>query len=178
MGQPKALLKLGEYTFLENILRAIAQSSVSHTAVVLGHHREAIERTVPLNNAIFNPDYESGMITSIKAGIFSLPQGSDGALLFLVDHPVIDVATINELIRRFEAGRIILPTYQGRRGHPVLFAREVLDEILALPISVGANIVVRRDPSRVIEVAVTDRGVILDVDTPEQFEELRRGDVS
>ena len=170
MGQAKSLLRFRGRTFLEHILDAIRQTSVAYTAVVVGHHRKAIEESVEIEHIVYNPDYELGMITSIQAGIRALPNGIDGALLFLVDHPAVEPDIVHELIRRFAAGHIILPVYQGRRGHPVLFSRESLDEILALPLSSGANIVVRRDPSRIVEVPVNSPGVTIDIDTPEQFE--------
>ena len=73
MGRPKALLPFGQRTFLENILAAIDASSVKDVVVVLGHHREAIESLVRIENSVFNPDYEKGMITSLQAGIRALP---------------------------------------------------------------------------------------------------------
>jgi molybdenum cofactor cytidylyltransferase len=67
----------------------------------------------------------------------------------------------------------VLPGVHGRRGHPVLFSREVLDEILGLPHSLGVNTVVRRDPHRIREVGVEDSGVTIDIDTPDDFERWR-----
>ena len=174
MGRPKALLQLHGRTFLEHILDAISTSSVAETVVVAGHHRneidEHVSRRVPV---IFNPDYERGMITSFQAGIRSLSDGVSGALLFLVDHPLVDSSTIQTLIANFSPNRIVLPVFEGRRGHPVLFAVEVLREVLALPASEGANIVVRRDPNRIVHVPVTSPGILVDVDTPEDFQKLQ-----
>src|SRR5215475_16114016 len=147
MGQAKALLPIRGRTFLESILTAIRESAVTDSVVVLGHHREQIQAALQLDHAVFNPDYEKGMITSIQTGIRALPASAQGALLFLVDHPVVQVTTIDLLIEKFEPNRIVLPTFEGRRGHPVLFARSILDEIMELPASSGANLVVRRDPS-------------------------------
>ena len=93
-------------------------------------------------------------------------------MLFLVDHPVVDVPTLEALIMNLAPNRIVLPTFEGRRGHPVLFAPDVLEEILELPASQGANIVVRKDPGRIREVPVNAPGVLVDIDTPEQFEKL------
>jgi len=172
MGRPKALLKIHGQTFLENILNAISYSKADHSVVVLGHHRDEIVESLRLQNPVFNPVYEQGMITSIKAGIQALHPGMDGALLFLVDHPVIVAETIDALIDSFIPGRITLPKFEGRRGHPVLFARNVLEEILALPTTTGANAVLWKDPARVQEIAVKDRGVIIDIDTPEDYQQL------
>ena len=172
MGTPKALLPIGGRTFLENILDVISRSSIQHTVVVAGHHREEIERSVRLPRVVFNPDYELGMITSFQAGIRALPAEASGALLFLVDHPLVDSETIELLIANLAPNRIVVPVFEGRRGHPVLFASGVLQEVLALPASQGANIVVRKDASRVLEVTVNAPGVLVDVDTPEDFEKL------
>jgi len=174
MGKPKALLPILGRTFLENILATIAETSIEQTVVVLGHHRKEIESAVPLKAAIYNPDYEKGMITSFQAGIRALSWDSAGAFLFLVDHPLTDRVTIEAMIMQLAPNRIVLPTFEGRRGHPVLFSSEILEEILALPSSQGANIVVRKNSERIVEVPVNAPGILVDVDTPEQFEKLRR----
>jgi len=172
MGRPKALLPFRGRTFLENILDVISRSSISHTVVVVGHHRDEIQGRVALPSVVFNPDYEQGMITSFQAGIRAIPPNTIGSFLFLVDHPVIEAATIEALISALAPNRVVLPVHQGRRGHPVLFASELLQEVLALPPSQGANIIIRKDPNRIIEVPVNAPGILVDVDTPEQFRKL------
>jgi molybdenum cofactor cytidylyltransferase len=174
MGRPKALLPFRGRTFLENILDAISESGIQHTVVVVGHHRDEIEQSVtsPMR-IVFNPDYELGMITSMQAAIRAMPTETSGALLCLVDHPVVDPQTIKSLIAHLEPNRIVVPVFAGRRGHPVLFASSVLQEILALGPSQGANIVVRKDPQRVVEVSVRSAGILVDVDTPEDFQRLQ-----
>jgi molybdenum cofactor cytidylyltransferase len=174
MGAPKALLRFRGKTFLDHILDAISSSAVDRTIVVVGHHRREIESHVrPDVGLVFNPDYEHGMVTSFQAGIRALPPGVDGALLFLVDHPIVDLATIESLLPHTGLNRIVLPVFEGRRGHPVFFGRAVLDEIIALSPDQGANIVVRRDPSRVIEVPASSSGILADIDTPEDFQNLQ-----
>src|SRR5262249_26319181 len=174
MGRPKALLPLRGRTFLDNILQAISGTSAEDTIVVVGHHRDEIERhvTMPIRT-VFNPDYEQGMITSLQAGIRSLPSGTDGALLFLVDHPLVDSESIRLLMASAAPDRIVVPTFKGRKGHPVLFGATILQEVLALSASEGANIVVRRDPGRIVQVSVNSPGVLVDVDTPEDFRQLQ-----
>src|SRR5262245_11375230 len=172
MGRPKALLEFRGKTFLDHILAAISQSPIGHIAVVTGHHREAIEKAAALPGAVFNANYAQGMITSVQTGIRALPKTVSGAALFLVDHPLIRPATIRQLVDHLEPGSIALPVHAGRRGHPVLFAVELFDEILSLTVNEGLNVVVRRDARRIIEVRVDDPGVLRDVDTPEEFEAL------
>jgi len=174
MGSPKALLPISGRTFLENVLDAISRTSIEQIIVVVGHHQKEIEASMRLPLVVFNPDYEKGMITSFQAGIRALSWDVSGAFLFLVDHPLVEAATIEAMIMNLAPNRIILPTFQGRRGHPVLFSSDVLEEILALPSTEGANIVVRKDPGRIVEVPVNAPGILVDIDTPEQFEQLRR----
>src|SRR2546428_6732528 len=89
MGRPKALLPIQGRTFLENILDAISRTSIEDTIVVLGHHRDQIERSVSLPSVVFNPDYERGMITSFQAGIRKLSWETPGAFPFLVALPLV-----------------------------------------------------------------------------------------
>jgi molybdenum cofactor cytidylyltransferase len=174
MGRPKALLPLRGRTFLENILDAIAHSNIAHTVVVSGHYRDEVERIVTAPaTTVFNANYEQGMVTSFQAGIRALPGISSGALLFLVDHPLVDAEVVNALIANLAPGRIVIPVFEGRRGHPVLFAAGVLEEILALTAFEGANIVVRKDPDRVVHVSVRSAGILVDVDTPEDYLRLQ-----
>ena len=91
-----------------------------------------------------------------------------------MDQPLIDAETIVALSTQLKRGRIVLPFYDGRRGHPVFFASDLFEEILELPSDQGLNTVVRRIPGRVTEVAVTNSGVLRDIDTPEEFENLLR----
>jgi CTP:molybdopterin cytidylyltransferase MocA len=176
MGRPKALLQFKGRTFLEHVLGAIDTAGIPHTAVVVGHHRNEIASALNLHGVVFNPNYEQGMSTSVQAGIQALPPGLSGAGIFLVDHPLIDATTIQVLSSRLEPGRIALPFHEGRRGHPVFFSSELFAEILSLRADQGLNVVVRRDPARVIEVPVANAGVLRDIDTPEEFEKLLHED--
>jgi len=153
-------------------LAAIASARMAPAIVVAGHHYDAITRTFPNNQIVFNPSYEYGMSTSVQAGIRALPAGLDGTAVFLVDHPMIDRQTIDALVDRLAPGRIVVPVHNGRRGHPVIFAAEIFDEILDLSSEQGLNSVVRRLPERVVEVFVENAGVLRDIDTPEQFARL------
>jgi molybdenum cofactor cytidylyltransferase len=121
---------------------------------------------------VYNENYEQGMSTSVQAGLRALPHGVAAAALFLVDHPLIDPATIDVLIEAMKPGCIVLPVHDRRRGHPIVLSSELFPEVLALPPEQGLNVVVRRDPSRVIEVPTASPGVLVDVDTPADFENL------
>jgi len=89
----------------------------------------------------------------------------------LVDHPLVTAETIKALLASFRAAPlpILIASYQGRRGHPVLFSSQVYGEILAAPLDQGAKVVVRKDPARVREVQLDDPGILADIDTPEDY---------
>lgn len=176
MGSPKALLSRDGTTFLDSVLSSVRASTLDGVIVVLGHHRKEILRAIDLEcwgfdlgRWVFNEDYEQGMTTSFQAGIRQVPDEALGAMLFLVDHPAPDARTIDALVAEFRPGHIVVPLFENRRGHPVLFSREVLDEIAILPPDRGANSVVRAQPDRVIQVSVSDPAVLTDIDTPEDF---------
>ena len=172
MGEPKALLNFRGHTFLERIIQTIDSSPIDMTIVVVGHDHELIEKRVDLPFVVHNPDYELGMVTSLQRGIRALPSSAVGVMVFLVDHPTVKQETIELILSRFDPARILLPVHNGKRGHPVVFPRSIFDELLALPPTAGANVVVRNQPGRVLEVKVQDPGILLDVDTREEFERL------
>jgi molybdenum cofactor cytidylyltransferase len=174
MGQPKALLRYKGQTFLERILSTIQSAGIDQIVTVVGHHRSEISAAFPNVPLIFNPDYEQGMSTSVKAGIRAVPGGAQAIGIFLVDHPLISSGTIAGLVKEVGAGKIVVPSHEGRRGHPVFFPAELFSEILALGADEGLNVVVRRDLTRLKVVPVNDMGVLQDIDTPEQFENLLR----
>jgi len=174
MGEPKALLKYDGLTFLERIMRAVDACGISDTLVVVGEHQSQIHAEYPSLDIVFNPDYARGMTTSFQAGIRALRAGVGSGVFFLVDHPVVSPDTVAALIRHDGEADVIVPVYEGRRGHPVLFSREFMREVLDLSPDLGVNTLFRSQPGRVLEVNVQDRGILWDIDTPEDFDALRQ----
>ncbi len=176
MGSPKALLPFRGGTFLGHLL-SITGSSAAKAAgigtarVVLGSHAEEIAAALGLNPEIvvINPAWEQGQLSSIQAAIRSLPpDGVAGIMLFLVDHPLISAALIETLATDFfrSGNSIVLPTYVGKRGHPVIFAQRLFGELLAAPAEQGARAVVWAHAGEVREVATDEEGVLLNLNDP------------
>lgn len=179
MGHPKALLVYRGTTFLEGVLDAAYAAGIERRVVVLGNHADQIRAAVDLSGVqvVMSEDVTAGPIGSIRAGITAvLNHPVEAALVWPVDRPHVQVATIQALAAAFLGQRheIVVPEYEGRRGHPVIFARSVFDELLAAPDHVGARAVVRRDPARVVCVAVDDAAVLEDLNTPEDYRDLVR----
>jgi molybdenum cofactor cytidylyltransferase len=178
MGTDKALLAYRGRTFLETIVGTLRESDITRIAVVLGHHAEAIRAATNVKGAevVINTDYAQGQTSSLQAGLRVLASPDlDAIVLCLVDHPAVSAPTIGKLLAAFResSNTVVIPTYQNQRGHPVLIARALFDDLLQLGPGTGANAVIRkhRDRTRFIEVA--DPGILLDVDDPESYQGLQ-----
>ncbi len=182
MGRPKALLPIQGQKFIERIIRVIGQSRVGRTIVVLGHHADQLRGQIehlPVE-VVINPDYGSGQLSSLQVAIRHIRDDDrcDGMLVHLVDHPFIDVALVDALIESFFETKkmIVVPSYKGKRGHPVIFSRELFGELLNAPLDQGAKAVVNAHRQETLEIEWHDEGITLDIDTPELYRQHVRGE--
>ncbi len=177
MGRDKALLPLGEKTFLVHLIETL-QGVVSPLLVVLGHHRELIQRQmgdVPGVEFLFNPDYSQGQLSSLQVALRHLQGESvSGTMVCLVDHPLLSRTVLESLLERFRetSAPIVIPTFGGRKGHPVVFNSSLFEELLAAPVDQGARVVVRRHAGEQEFVEVDDEGILADIDRPGEYEAL------
>ncbi|MBZ5542664.1 MAG: nucleotidyltransferase family protein [Acidobacteriia bacterium] len=177
MGRDKALLTYRGQTFLETIVATLNEAGIERIAVVLGHHAEEIQRATKLSGVevVVNAKYRLGQTSSLQAGLRALDAPDlEAAVLCLVDHPAVSAATLRQLIESFRGSRppVVIPTHQGRRGHPVVISRALFPELLSLGPTEGANTVLRRHRDATQFVEVDDPGILLDVDAPETFRQL------
>ena len=177
MGRDKALLDYRGKTFLETIVTALRDAGIEKIAVVLGHHAEEIQSAAQLENCevVINKDFAQGQTSSLQSGLKSLfSESLEAAVLCLVDHPAVKSTTIAKLIEAFHksSAPVVIPTYQGKRGHPVLIGHTLLDELAQLTPGEGANAVIRSHYPEAIFVETADPGVVLDVDNPKDYREV------
>lgn len=175
MGSPKALLDYQGRPFLEHLIEATRHPKICTTRVVLGANAKTISEKLKLDPAtvIVNPDWEKGQLSSIQAALRSLQKEKhDGIVLCLIDHPLISAALVSHLIQQFyESGEsIIVPTYNGKRGHPVIFSRRLFNELLAASPDVGARAVVWNHPNDLLEVPTEEEGVVLNLNDPDALQ--------
>ena len=179
MGQVNKLLaEIGGQAMVTRAVDAALASKSSSVYVIIGHEGDKI-RTALLGrqvNFIDNPDYDAGLSSSLKRGIAALPDSVDGAVICLGDMPRVTATEINRLIDAFDPlqGRAIcLPTYDGRRGNPVLWARSFFREIQDIKGDVGARHLLGVHADLVVEVEMAEEGVLLDIDTPQALADAK-----
>jgi molybdenum cofactor cytidylyltransferase len=174
MGSPKALLPIGGKLFIERIVSGLEQTQVGKIVIVLGHNAEEIKPKVshlPVT-VVVNRDYEKGQLSSLIVAIRSLEaEMVDGILVHLVDHPLLNPSLVDRMIALFYESKksIVVPIYSGRRGHPVIFSSRLFPDLLQAPLDVGAKSVVNAHRDETLEIETDDQGVIVDIDTPEEY---------
>ena len=179
-GAFKPLLKWGKRTVIGECVHQMRNSQLAEIFVVLGHREMEIRQTLSGSGVqyVINEDYRRGMLSSIKAGLALLSPNADAALIALVDQPMITKEITNSLIDAFNAGEkgIVLPTYRGKRGHPVIVAAKYFEDIMQLDEEApeGMRQFIAGHRNDTLEVPVDTPAVIEDIDLPEDYERLSK----
>jgi molybdenum cofactor cytidylyltransferase len=180
MGVAKQLLPFGTRTVLQTVVDFLLAANLDGITVVLGHQSLEVERTLKgLPVAVqINANYHKGMFTSVLCGLHALPETADGVLLVLGDQPQIRSEVVREVVAAYrrENKGIVIPTCQGRRGHPALVdVRKYRAEIESLDGDKGLKPVMRGHPEDTLELRLEDPAILRDLDTPEDYRsELER----
>ena len=184
MGRPKALLPTGvpNETFASRIVHVLREGGVDDVVVVVGPGatpmRSALAGLTPPPRLVVNPNPDAGQLSSLLVGLRAINRpGVGGMLVTLVDVPLIDPYTVRVLLQahRTTQAPIVRPSRTvgvRRHGHPVIFDREVFDELQQTDPSVGAKAVIRAHLAEAVEVSVTADGPFLDVDTPDAYRQV------
>jgi molybdenum cofactor cytidylyltransferase len=166
-------------TIIEHILDQLLLARVGNITVVTGHRAPEIRATAARlgADAVYNPEYATGeMLSSLKAGLNAMPAHVAAALLVLGDQPRIQPRVITQVMTAYAegAGDIIIPSYQMRRGHPILIDRHYWPEILSLSDSAVLRDVINKYAERIGYVNVDTDSVLGDVDTPQDYRTERQ----
>lgn len=162
MGREKALLEFGTETALGRMIRNLREAAVERIVVVLREIRPELRRKVDLEGVTtaMNTTPASGATRSLRIGLANLRSDCEAFLICPVDQPLFDSSDVRALLVAFEQRSanisIIAPSDGSRRGHPVLFARELAREFQSLGDDVPANTVIRKDPQRVQHVPLSN----------------------
>src|SRR5262252_6461543 len=179
MGGPNKLIaEVGGRPLVRIAVEQALASRARPVVVVTGHQREQVEAALKGLAVRFahNPDYAQGLSTSLRAGIAALPAEADGVIVCLGDMPQVDAALIDRLIAAFDPEKgalVVVPTIAGKRGNPVVWSRRFFGDLAKLDGDVGARHLIGSYPEAVVEVPVTGRGALVDVDTPDALRAVR-----
>ena len=179
MGTPKLLLPYGEKTIVEIVVESVVSSKVDETFVILGSGRESIEEKIKDFPVIivFNPDFHSGMLSSVQCGFQAVPEDTRAVLVVLGDQPATSKDVIDALVEAYQkTGKgIVLPVYEKERGHPVIMDVKYKQEVLGLSPDVGLRGTVYSHPEDILEVVVDSPDILQDIDNPVDYErELKK----
>lgn len=176
MGEPKPLARVAGRPLLAHVLDALRESRVDEIVAVLGAESERIRRGVSLEGArvVVNPEYVEGMSASVRAGIRAAGPDAGAFLIVLGDQPLVKPSTYDAIVGRWArtGARVVVPVYRRVRGNPVLLHRSLAEEIEHVTGDVGCREIVAAHADEVVEVAVDDPGVLIDIDTPDDLRRL------
>jgi molybdenum cofactor cytidylyltransferase len=183
MGAPKMLLKWGQETILGHVISIFAKAGLEDILVITGAGRAKIERLVAETAAafpvrhVFNPVYATGnMLSSIQTGLRDLARkGTKAAMIGLGDQPQVEDGTVRAILNSFKSTKhpLIVPTHDGRRGHPWLVGRQFWDEILGMGSPQTPRDFLNRHSGKIHYVEAGSPSIFADLDTPEDYSRVR-----
>ena len=171
-GENKLTKKIQGIPLIKHSVKNILSSSIDELIVVFGHENEIVEKLVEKNERVkfvFNKNFKIGMSSSIKIGIRNLSDKTDYFFICLGDMPFVDQNTYNLLIKHKNKSKIIVPTYNGQQGNPVLFAKSMVDQITTIQGDVGAKKILNVNKDKVTNVKIHNESVIKSFNLKENF---------
>lgn len=175
MGRPKLLLPYRDRTLLGSLIQALRQGGVSEIVLVVAPEDEAlrawgVEAGV---RVVVNPEPERGMLSTIREGIAAAGAG-ERIVVCPADLPALRPSTVRTVLA--DPSPLVVPSYRGRRGHPLVISPELIPDIGTLHLEVGLRELLERHPERLRTIEVDDPGCVRDVDTPEEYQALVEDD--
>jgi xanthine dehydrogenase accessory factor len=170
----KLLLEIDGVPMIRHSAKALLASGVGEVVAVVGHENEAVAKALeglPVK-CVFNPDYEEGQMTSVRAGLESLVQETDGVMICLGDQPMLMAGDYDSMIRAYQGldqGKIAVPEYQGARGNPIVMPIASRQNILERDVNFGCRNLIRDNPDLVEVIEVKNSNYVRDIDTPEDY---------
>jgi len=183
MGRPKLLMPLGGRTVITRLLDLLDRPDMTERVVVMRRADDALYDEVSRSGAtIVRPETDPpDMRASVSHAIAETerlfrPRADDGWMLLPADHPMLEPRVLDRLIERWQTGdsNILVPRHRSRRGHPTFFRWKLVEEIPAILADQGLNVLLERHASEIDEIEIDDPAVVTDLDTPEDYEALKR----
>ena len=170
----KLLIKINKQYMIEKIVDTALNSSADSTVVVLGHQNNVIQEIIQNKEVIttINEDYKKGLSSSLQCGISALPDDCDAAIIILADMPNIEIKVLNSIINNYNPKKnksIIIPTFNGKKGNPILIDRKYFPDILKVKGDKGAKDIIANNKNYVLEIPQNNSSVLDDIDTKEDL---------
>jgi molybdenum cofactor cytidylyltransferase len=176
LGETKQLLAFKETTLLGQVVENATGSRLSEVVVVLGHAAGRIQEAVRLGGVrvVVNDAHEQGQSTSLKAGLSAVAKDANAVMFILGDQPLIGPGVIDALIEEYCRTRaaIVLPTWRGKRGNPVVVDHVLFPRIASLTGDTGARVLFKEYAGQIQEIEVEDDSIHFDLDTWEDYRDL------
>ena len=172
-GENKLTKEIQGAPLIKHSVKNILASSIDELIVVLGHQKETIEKLINKNEKIkfvFNKDFESGIASSIKTGLNNLSEKTEAFFICLGDMPMVNPNIYNQLIKSINKKEIIVPTYKGQQGNPVLFAKSMKEKIINISGDVGAKKILELNKDKILNLEINDQCVTKDFNTQDSFD--------
>ena len=174
-GENKLTKKIQGIPLIKHSVKNISASFINELIIVLGHQKEIIEKLIDKNEKIkfvFNKDFESGMASSIKTGLNNLSEKTEAFFICLSDMPMVSHVIYNQLIKSKDNKEIIVPTYKGQQGNPVLFDKSMKEKIMVITGDVGAKKILELSKDKILNLEINDQSIIRGFDTQDDFSSL------
>lgn len=182
MKHTKQLLRIEDQFLIERVLGAAIQSKLSAIYLVLGHNARKIMTTLGKTiqdnhiHVVINPEFEQGLSRSLYRGLQKAEKNYSSVMFLLGDQPMLDSNTIDLLLDQFkDSGKdICAPVYQGKRGNPVIFSRNMYTALKSIKGDTGARTIIRENPDRVHLVEIDNPLCFFDIDTQQDYRAIKK----
>ena len=174
-NENKLTKKIQDVPLIKHSVKNILASSINELIIVLGHQKEIIEKLIDKNEKIkfvFNKNFENGMASSIKVGLNNLSEKTETFFICLGDMPIIGHDIYNQLIKSKGNKEIIVPTYKGQQGNPVLFNKSMKEKIMSITGDTGAKQILELNKDKILNLEINDQSITKGFNTQDDFSSL------
>ena len=174
-GENKLTKEIQGIPLIKLSVKNILASSINELIIVLGHQKEIIEKLIDKNKKIkfvFNKNFENGMASSIKTGLNNLSEKTEAFFICLADMPMVNHDIYNRLIKSKDNKEIIVPTYKGQQGNPVLFDKSMKEKVLDIKGDVGAKKILELNKDKILNLEINDQSITKGFNTRDDFSSL------
>ena len=171
-GENKLTKEIQGIPLIKHSVKNILASSIDELIVILGYQKEVIEKIIDKNERIkfaFNVNYENGMASSIKTGLNNLSEKTEAFFICLGDMPMVNSDIYNQLIQSKNNKEIIVPTYNGQQGNPILFSKSIKEKIMTIQGDVGAKKILELNKNKILNVEVGNQSIRKDFNIKDDF---------